>query len=52
MKQEDKLPITVHKIQCKEISKLNYHEVASEKLQTRKHIVRDISGRTSFYPKK
>ena len=45
-----KLPIIVHKIQSRAIVPMDYHEVSSKMLQTKKHIVRELFCRTSFFP--
>lgn len=52
MKKHDKLPVIIKKIQSAQAVELNFYTVESKKLQTAKHIVREIYLRTSFFPKK
>jgi hypothetical protein len=47
-----KLPIIIKKIQSSKILSLEFHEVKSNKLQTPKHIVKEVYIRTTFFPKK
>lgn len=52
MKRIEKVPIIIKKIQSTQVVELSFHSVESKKLQTTKHVVREIYLRTSFFPKK
>ena len=45
-----KLPIIIKKIKSDKITEKHFHETKSIKLQTNKHLVREIYPRQSFFP--
>lgn len=47
-----KLPIVIKNVKSDEITEKEFHETVSTKLQTKKHLVREIYPRQSFFPPK